>query len=116
MCQRPRKLCGTQVCYLQEPLTRRFQPLISLQPLGQFLSNSRTVCPPYMQPYIPILKEIGPVVREIYVPENCPIFFTFSSSSSHRFTKVTLSQPKTPFPWIDIFQIWHTYKALCSLF
>ena len=30
MCQRPRKLCGTQVCYLQELLIRRFQPFISL--------------------------------------------------------------------------------------
>ena len=77
MCQRPRKPCGTQVCYLQEPLTRHFKPLISLQPLGRFLSNSHTLCPPYTQPYIPNLKEISPVVREIYVPENCLIFFTF---------------------------------------
>ena len=36
-------------------------------------------------------------------------------SSSYHFTKVTLSQPKTPFSWIDFFQIWHTYKALCGL-
>ena len=34
-----RKPCGTQMCYLQELLTCRFQPLISLQPLGRFLSN-----------------------------------------------------------------------------
>ena len=26
----PRKLCGGQVCYLQKPLTYRFQPFISL--------------------------------------------------------------------------------------
>ena len=32
---------------------------------------------PYMRPYIPNLKEISPVVCEICVPENCPIFFTF---------------------------------------
>ena len=25
-----KKPCDTQVCYLQEPLTRRFQPLVSL--------------------------------------------------------------------------------------
>ena len=31
----------------------------------------------YMRPYIPNLKEISPVVREICVPENWPIFFTF---------------------------------------
>ena len=30
-----------------------------------------------MQPYIPYLKEIGQVVYEICVHENCPIFFTF---------------------------------------
>ena len=28
-------------------------------------------------PYIPHLKEIGPVVYEIFVHENCPILFTF---------------------------------------
>ena len=77
VCQQPRKPCGTQVCYLEEPLTSCFQPLISLQPLGQFLSYSHILCPPYTRPYIPNLKEIGPVVREIRVPENCPIFFTF---------------------------------------
>ena len=63
--------------------------------------------------YIPNFKEIGLVVCEIFVPENCPIFFTFSSS--HRFTEVNLSQPRTPFPWINFFQIWHTYKALYGL-
>ena len=30
VCQWPRKPCGTQVCYLQKPLIRRFQPLVSL--------------------------------------------------------------------------------------
>ena len=30
VCQRPRKTCSTQVCYLQEPLSHRFQHLISL--------------------------------------------------------------------------------------
>ena len=30
VCQRPRKMCGTQMCYLQEPLSHRFQQLISL--------------------------------------------------------------------------------------
>ena len=45
-----------------------------------------------------------------------PFSSPFSSYSSlHRFTKVTLSQPKTPFLGIDFFQIWHTYKALCGL-
>ena len=30
VCQRPRKSCGTQVSYLQEPLSHHFQHLISL--------------------------------------------------------------------------------------
>ena len=30
MYQQPRKLCNAQVCYLQEPLTRHFKPLVSL--------------------------------------------------------------------------------------
>ena len=77
VCQRPRKPCDAQVCNLQEPLTHRFQPLVSLQPLGQFLSNSHMLCPLYTQPFIPNLTEISPVVYEICVPENCPIFFTF---------------------------------------
>ena len=65
------------VCYLQEPLTSHFQLLVSLKPLGWFLSNSHILCPPYTRPYIPNLKEIGPAVHEICIPENCPIFFTF---------------------------------------
>ena len=30
VCQWPRKMCGTQVCYLQEPPSHRFQHLLSL--------------------------------------------------------------------------------------
>ena len=30
MCQWPRKPCGAQACYLHEPLTRRFQLVVSL--------------------------------------------------------------------------------------
>ena len=41
--------------------------------------------------------------------------FSSPFSSSHRLTKVTLSQSKTPFPWINFFYIWHTYKAFCGL-
>ena len=36
------------------------------------------LCPPYTQPYILNIKKISPVFHKIYVPENCPIFFTFS--------------------------------------
>ena len=37
------------------------------------------------------LKEIGPVVCKLSIPENCPIFFTFSS---YRFTKITFESTK----------------------
>ena len=83
-------------------------------PMGWFLSNSHILCPPYTRSYIPNLKEIGPVVCKICILKIAPFSSPFSSSL-HRFTKVTLNQPKTPFPWIDFFQIWHTYKACCSL-
>ena len=77
VCQWPRKPCDTQVCYLQEPLTHRFQSLVSLYPLLQFLSNLHILCPLYTQLYLPKLEEIRPVVCEICVPENYSIFFTF---------------------------------------
>ena len=48
-------------------------------------------------------EKTSPVVQEIRVLENCPIFFTFYSSS-HRFTNVAFSQPKAPFSWIDFFK------------
>ena len=72
-----KKPCGTQVYYLQEPLTRHFKPLISQWSLSRFLSNSSILCLPYMLLYILNLKKIGPVVHKICVSENCPIFFTF---------------------------------------
>ena len=74
---------------------------------------SRILCPPYARPYIPSLKEIDVVVYEICVHEIAP--FSSHFSSSHQFTKVILSQPKTPFSWINFFQIWHNHKALCGL-
>ena len=39
-----------------------------------------------------------------------------SSFSSHHFTKVILSQPKTPFLWMDFFQIGTPIKYLVSYF
>ena len=96
---------------LQELLTRRFQPLVSLQPLSQFLSNSHILCPPYMQLYKPNLKNISKVVCKICVPENCPTFFTFFFFALFHKS----NHPKTPYLWIDFFQILHTYKVLCGL-
>ena len=40
-------------------------------------SDLHILCPPYTRPCIPRLTEIGPVVYEICVHDNCPIFFTF---------------------------------------
>ena len=78
VCQRPRKQCDTQVCYLQELLTRQFQSLISLYPQSRFPSNHIFYALNIiMRPYMPYLKKISPVVHQICVPDNCPIFFTF---------------------------------------
>ena len=92
------------VTYLQELLTCHFQPLVSLYPLCLFLSNSHMLCLPYTQLYLSNLKEISPVVYEICVSENFPIFFTFFFFFA-LFTKINLSQPKAPFSSIDFFLI-----------
>ena len=65
-----------------------------------------------MQLYIPNLKKIGPVVHEVCVPENCPIFFIFFFTPFYR---SNFEPTKDTFSWIDFSQIWHTYKALCGL-
>ena len=102
----------TSVLFLQEPLT-----ILTLHisiTTGLISIHFTYLWPLYMQPYIPNLKEIAPVVHKICVPKNCPIFSPFPSYS-HHFTKVTLRQPNTLFSWINFFQIWHNYKALCGL-
>ena len=114
VCQWPRKPCGTQVCYLQEPLTHRFQSLISLYPLPQFLSNLHILCPLYRQLYIPKLEEISPVVCEICVPEICSIFFTFFFFA--QFYKSNFGPTKDTLPVDQILsQVWYTYTACCGL-
>ena len=109
VCQQPRKLCGSQeshvapkcVIFTANTNSPFSTPCISIT-TGLISIKFTYLCPPYTRPYIPNLKEIDSVVYKICIHENCPIFFTFfySSSSSHRFTKVTLSQPKTLFLWI----------------
>ena len=96
VCQWPRKPCGTQVCYLQEMLSHRFQPLISLYNDWANFYQIHILLPFIYAILLTKFNEICCVLYETSVPENCPIFFTFFSSS-HSFTKVTLSQPKTPF-------------------
>ena len=58
---------------------------------------------PYTRPYIPNLKEISPVVREIHVPENYPIFFTFFFFFAP-FYKSTLSHQRHPSPTLISFK------------
>ena len=58
--------------------------------------------PSYMHSYTPNLKEIGRVVWEICVPENCTIFFTFFFFFCAPLYK---SNFEPPFSWIDLFQI-----------
>ena len=69
--------------------------------------NLHILCPPYMQPYIPNLKEIRLVVCEMS-SRKLPHFL---SSPLHRFTKVILSQPKKPSHVLIPFKfgtpIWH---------
>ena len=43
VCQRPRKLRDSQVCYLREPPLAPFQPIVVQKLLGLFLRNSYNV-------------------------------------------------------------------------
>ena len=72
-----------------------------------FQLNSHILCPAYTLAYIPLLKEINPTVRKIYIPGSCPIFFKVFFFFA-LFCKSNLSQPKTTFLRIDFFQLWHT--------
>ena len=117
-CQHPRKPCDAQVCYLQELLTRCFQPLISLSPLGLFLSSKHILCPPYMRLYIPNLKEISPVVHKICVPWKWPqflhIFLLLALFYKNNFepTKDTLLMD--PFP-SNLAHLWGTLWPILTL-
>ena len=83
--KKTKKTCGTQVCYLLVPQSCQIQPSISPKLLSQFLPNLYILCLTYTLLHISNLKEIASAVLEIFVPKNCPIFFTFSSSS-HKIT------------------------------
>ena len=89
VCQWPRKqkkTCGTQMCYLLVPQSCQIQPSVSPKLLSRFLQNLYIFCLTYTPLHISNLKEIASAVLEIFVPKNCLIFFTFSSSSSHKIT------------------------------
>ena len=64
----------------------QIQPSVSPKLLHRFLLNLYILCLTYTQLHISNLKEIASIVLEIFVPENCPIFFTFFSS--HKITSI----------------------------
>ena len=66
-----------------------------------------------MQHYTPNFKQISQAVHEICDPE----IATFSShfSSLRYFIRTTLSFPRKTFLWIDLYEIWHTYKAFVAI-
>ena len=112
VCQQPRKqkkMCGTQVCYLLVPQSCQIQPSVSPKLLSRFLPNLYMSCLSYTLLHISNLKEITSAVLEIFVPKNCPIFFTFFFFTQNY--KYILSRIKITFPCCNFSQIWNTYKA-----
>ena len=124
MCQQPRKLCGAQVYYLQVKthgcmlvakkavwhtsvlFTGNAKSLSSTSHLsittGQISIKFIYFCTSYTQSYLPNLKKfVVYFTRHVFLKI---ALFSSHFSSSHSFTKVTLSQPKTPYSWINFFQ------------
>ena len=114
MCQRPRKPCGTQVCYyIQEPNLPFSTPcisitngLISIKFTNVMSSIYETLHTKFEGNHPSILRDISSWKMS---------HFLLICFSSYCFTNITLSQPKTLFLYIDVFQIWHTYKEICGL-
>ena len=106
----------TNVLFTETAILPFSMPCISITTRPISIKFLCILYPLYMQPHIRKLKEIGQVVCEICVLENCPIFFTFSFFFFAPFNKSNFEPNKTPFSLIDFFQIWHTYKTLCGLF
>ena len=75
--KKTKKSCGTQVCYLLVLQSCQIQPSVAPKLLSRFLPNLYIFCLTYTLFYISKLKEIASAVLEIFVPQNCPIFFTF---------------------------------------
>ena len=135
MCQQPRKLCGTQVYYLQVKINGcvsaakkaiwHTSVLFTGNANSPFSTSHISITTGqisikfiYFMPFIYAIlltkfEEICCVLYEICVPENCLFYSHFSSSQS--FTKINLRQPKAPFSWINFFQNQYTYKELCGL-
>ena len=74
-CVSGQECADTQVHYLRDRLSSRFQPLVIQKLLGLFLPNLHVLVPSYILPHMPNLKEIALAVPEIRVPESRQIFF-----------------------------------------
>ena len=59
------------------PQSCQIQPSVSPKLLSRYLRNLYIFCLTYTPLHISNLKEIASAVLEIFVPKNCPIFFTF---------------------------------------
>ena len=68
---------STSVCYLRDPSSSRFQPIITQKLWRLFLLILHILMSPYTAPYIPNLIGIAPAVPEIRAPETCRILFVF---------------------------------------
>ena len=76
--KKTKKMCGTQVCYLLVPQICQIQPSVSPKLLSRFLPNLYIFALHiHYVLHISKLKEIASAVFGIFVPKNCPIFFTF---------------------------------------
>ena len=100
VCQQPRMTCGTQVCYLQEPLSPRFQPLICISTTtGQ---NCTYFTPSiYTTSHTKLEDNLFSSLQDLFLK-----IARFSSHfSSHHFRKQIL---KITFLRINFLQIWYT--------
>ena len=109
--KKTKKMCGTQVCYLLVLQSYQIQPSVSPKLLSWFLPNLYILCLTYTLLHILNLKEITSAVLEIFVPKNCPIFFTFFFLLLRTKLQIHLSHIKITFPCFDFSQIWNTYIA-----
>ena len=101
VCQQPRMTCGTQVCYLQEPLNPRFQPLICISTTtGQNCTYFKPSI--YTTSHTKLEDNLFSSLQDLFLK-----IAQFSShfSSSHHFRKQIL---KITFLQINFLQIWYT--------
>ena len=98
------------VCYLYELTLSRFQPFITQNLLGQFLTKSSHRCLTISLPCISNLKKIGPAVPEICGYKCRPNFFTIF------FLQHSLICLKTTSPYLECYQICTVNNAIYAHF